>query len=99
MAEKNAEADAALPDVTKGWGLETFALKHPFVFKGGERREIEVRTPTGADIEAFIQAPGRGLRPLAARLANIDEAALDAMHGADYSRLLAFVGKFTAGTD
>jgi hypothetical protein len=89
---------AALPDVTKGWGLETFALKHPYVFKGGERHEIKVRVPTGADIESYVRSPDRGFRALAVKLADIDEPALDAMHGADYARLMAFVGEFVAGT-
>lgn len=89
--------DIALPDVTKGWGLETVELKHPFVFKGGERREVKVRIPTGADIEAYVRSPERGFRSLAVKLADIDEPALDAMHGADYARLMSFVGEFVAG--
>lgn len=97
MAEKSDET--GLPDASKGWGQETFELKRPFLFKGGERRAIKVRVPSGADIEAFIQAPGRGFRALALKLADIDEAALDAMHASDYSRLLAFVGKFTTGIE
>lgn len=97
MTEKSAET--ALPDATKGWGQETFKLKHPFVFKGGEVREIKVRVPTGADVEAYIQAPGRGFRSLAIKLADTSEPTIDAMHAVDYSRLMAFVGKFTASTD
>ncbi len=97
--EKAGETGAGLPDVTKGWGLEAFTLKHPFAFKGGEVREIKVRVPTGADIEAYVQSPGRGVRALAVKLADAPEAVLDAMHGRDYSRLMTFVGKFAAGSD
>jgi hypothetical protein len=98
MTEETAETAASLPDVTKGWGLSTFTLKHPFVFRGGARREIQVRIPSGADIEAYVRSPERGFRALAVKLADIDEAALDALHGSDYARLMAFVGEFVAGT-
>ncbi len=93
-----AGAEKPLPDATKGWGLESFALKHPFTFRGGERREIAVRVPTGADIEAYVRSPDRGFRVLAVKLADVDAAALDAMHGSDYARLMSFVGEFVAGT-
>ncbi len=98
MTEKSAETQTPIPDVTKGWGLEAFELRHPFLFRGGERRAIAVRTPTGADIEAYVRSPERGFRSLALRLADIDEPALDAMHGSDYARLMTFVGEFVAGT-
>ncbi len=100
MTEKTEKSGehAALPDVTKGWGLETFELKHPHVFRGGERRAIKVRVPTGADIEAYVRSPERGFRALALKLADVDEAAIDGMHGSDYARLMGFVGEFVAGT-
>ena len=94
MTEKTAD----LPDATKGWGLETFALKHPFLFAGVERREITVRVPTGADIEAYIRLPDRTLRALAEKLADADARVLDALHASDYSRLMSWVGEFLAGT-
>ena len=98
MTEKTAET--ALPDASKGWGQETFALRHPFTFAGVERREVKIRVPTGADIQRlWVEAEGRkGFRPLALALAEIDERALDAFHAEDYSRLLAFVGKFVLAT-
>ena len=100
MGEKTENSDDAgkLPDFTHGWGVETFTLKHPGVFKGGAIREIKVRTPTGADIEAYVRSPERGFRVLALKLADIPEPVLDAMHGSDYARLMGLMGDFVAGT-
>jgi hypothetical protein len=86
-----------LVDASKGWGIEEFELRRPFKFAGVEFRALKVRVPTGADIEAYIRSPDRGLRVLALRLVDADAKALDAMHGSDYSRLLASVGEFVAG--
>jgi hypothetical protein len=86
-----------LVDASKGWGLEDFELKHPFKFAGVEFRKFAFRVPTGADIEAYIRSPDRGFRALALKLVDADAKALDAMHGADYSRLMAELGKFVAG--
>lgn len=97
MTEKAAETEK-LPDATKGWGQETFKLKHPFVFKGGEQREIKVRVPSGADVEAYLRTPDRTFRTLALKLADVPEPVLDAMHAADYARLMSFVGEYIAGT-
>jgi len=53
--------------------------------------------PSGAEIEAYIKSPDRGLRVLAASVVDADAKVLDAMHGGDYSRLMAELGKFVAG--
>jgi len=92
-------ADKTLPDASAGWGQETFALKHPFVLAGVEVREIKLRVPTGADVEAYIRAPERSLRAFALKLADAEPKAIDAMRGNDYSRLLKQVGEYLAGTD
>ena len=95
MADK--QVGTPIVDADKGWGLEAFALKHPFRFGGVEFKTVEVRVPSGADIEAYIKSPERGLRVLAAKLVDADAKVLDAMHGSDYSRLLAAMGEFIAG--
>jgi hypothetical protein len=86
-----------LVDAEKGWGLEDFDVNHPFKFAGVEFRKLAIRVPTGADIEAYIRSPDRGFRMLALKLVDADAKVLDAMHGADYSRLMAELGKFVAG--
>jgi len=91
-----AENETALVDASKGWGLEDFTLKHPFSFAGQEFRKFDVRVPTGADIEAFIRGKESSVRSLVDLLVDADAKVLNAMHGADYSRLLKFVGKFLA---
>jgi len=99
MAEDKKAEDKKqeITDAEKGWGLEDFELNHPFKFAGVEFRKLAVRVPTGADIEAYIRSPDRGFRALALKLADADDKVLDAMHGADYSRLMAELGKFVAG--
>jgi hypothetical protein len=99
MAEDKKAEDKKqeITDAEKGWGLEDFELNHPFKFAGVEFRKLAVRVPTGADIEAYIRSPDRGFRALALKLADADAKVLDAMHGADYSRLMAELGKFVAG--
>lgn len=92
-------AEPQLRDASKGWGLDTFKLKHPFTLAGAAHSELSVRVPTGADIEAYLRAPERSFRALAAKLVDAPEAVLDAMRGNDYSRLLKHVGEFVAGTD
>ena len=44
-----------------------------------------------------IDNPDRGFRALALKLVDADAKVLAAMHGADYSRLMAELGKFVAG--
>jgi hypothetical protein len=90
-------AETEIVDASKGWGLEDFELKHPFKFAGVEFRKFSFRVPTGADIEAYVRAPERSYRVLATKLVDADAKALDVMHGGDYSRLMAEVGKFIAG--
>jgi len=90
-------AETKIVDAEKGWGLEDFALKHPFKFAGVEFHKVSIRVPTGADIEAYIKSPDRGLRNLAAKVVDADAKVLDAMHGSDYSRLMSAVGEFVAG--
>jgi len=99
MAEDKKAEDKKqeITDAEKGWGLEDFELNHPFKFAGVEFRKLAVRVPTGADIEAYIRSPDRGFRALALKLVDADAKVLDAMHGADYSRLMAELGKFVAG--
>ena len=91
------KADAEIVDAVKGWGLEDFELNHPFRFAGVTFAKFAVRVPTGADIEAYIRSPDRGFRALALKLVDADAKVLDAMHGADYSRLMVELGKFVAG--
>ena len=90
-------AQTKIVEADKGWGLEDFELNHPFKFAGMEFRKFSLRVPTGADIEDYIRSPVRGFRVLATKLVDADPKVLDAMHGADYSRLMAEVGKFVAG--
>ncbi len=90
-------AELEIVDASKGWGLEDFELKHPFKFAGMEFKKVSFRVPTGADIEAYINAPVRTFRVLAKTLVDADAKALDAMHGSDYARLMAELGKFVAG--
>ncbi|MGD0642500.1 MAG: phage tail assembly protein [Roseiarcus sp.] len=90
-------AETEIVDASKGWGLEDFPLKHPFKFAGVEFRKFSFRVPSGAEIEAYIKSPDRGLRVLAASVVDADAKVLDAMHGGDYSRLMAELGKFVAG--
>jgi hypothetical protein len=90
-------AEVEIVDASKGWGIEDFELRRPFKFAGMEFRKLAIRVPTGADIEAYVKSPDRGLRVLALRLVDADVKVLDAMHGSDYSRLMASVGEFVAG--
>ena len=96
MAE--SETKEALPDVSKGWGVEEFPLRHPFRFAGVEYRALSIRTPTGYDIDAFVRGKEATVRGLAQQLVDADAKVLDAMHGADYARLMSQLGKFVAGT-
>jgi hypothetical protein len=86
-----------LVDAEKGWGLEDFELKHPFKLAGVEFRKFSFRVPTGVDIEAYVRSPTRGFRALALKVVDADEKVLGAMHGSDYSRLMAKMGEFVAG--
>jgi len=92
-----AKEDKALPDASKGWGLEEFKLKHPFKFAGVDYRKFDVRVPTGHDIEAYVRDRSDGLRKFALMLVDADAKVLDAAHGSDYARLLATVGEYLAG--
>jgi len=90
-------AETEIVDASKGWGLEGFVLKRPFKFAGQTFVKISFRVPTGADIEAYVRSPDRGFRALALKVADTDAKILDAMHGSDYSRLMALMGEFVAG--
>ena len=90
-------AETEIFDASKGWGLEDFELKRPFKFAGQSFVKLSLRVPTGADIEFYVRSPDRGFRALALKIVDADAKILDAMHGSDYSRLMAAVGEFVAG--
>lgn len=96
MTEKTA-APAPVDLSQGGWGDDELALKHPFVHAGSTYDVIKVRIPAGRDLEAYYAAPDRTLRLLVERLVEVDGKVLDAMHGADYARLVGRVGEYAAG--
>ena len=91
-------APETLPDVTKGWGSETFALAHPFRFAGLDYRAIVYRVPTGADLAALIEQGAADNRGMALRLCQADAPLLEAMHGSDYAGLMRRMGEFWQGS-
>ena len=42
-----------VPDVTAGWGTDTFALKHPFSFANVVYSGLTLRVPTGPTWRLF----------------------------------------------
>lgn len=74
---------ADLDDTAGSWGSSSFALKHPFVWKGARYTEIELRVPTGRDMRRFYDEKAVRSFDFLIGLSQLPPEAFDVMHAED----------------
>jgi len=80
-------------DTGGSWPVEAVTLDHPFIFAGATYAGYSFRTPSGAEMTAFM---GGGLTTVdfAGMLSGLSVSVMAKMHGADFRVLVGKVGAF-----
>lgn len=91
----NDAAQIADLDASNGsWGASTFALKHPFQWKGVTYAEVDMRVPTGLDMQQFYDSKDATTFSFMSGLSQVPVDALNVMHAEDFAVLWKWAMSF-----
>lgn len=85
-------------DAGEDWGVEIYTLARPFKSKGVTYRTVEVRIPSGGDVDACIHGrnPIAEMTALAVALTGLTAEAFARMYARDRGEIMTIVGKHIA---
>lgn len=82
-------------DASSGsWGTSTFALRHPFQWKGVTYAEVDMRVPTGHDMAQYYGNARRNSVDFMVGLSQLPAGVFDVMNAEDWTVIFAWAMSF-----